>query len=199
MKKVCSSCPTCAELKPQFYNLSQGTLIKATQPFERISIDFKGPLPSTTRNVYLLVIVDEFSRFPFCYPCSNMHAQTVIKCLNDLFTMCGVPSCVHSDNASYFRSYELKQFLTGLGIATSHSSIYHPTGNSQVERYIGVIWRTIRLALKSRGLDIAKWELVLPEVLHSQRSLLCTSTNATPHELFFNFYRKSCCGFTLPS
>ena len=199
VKKVCSSCPTCAELKPQFYNLSQGTLIKATQPFERISIDFKGPLPSTTRNVYLLVIVDEFSRFPFCYPCSNMHAQTVIKCLNDLFTMCGVPSCVHSDNASYFRSYELKQFLTGLGIATSHSSIYHPTGNSQVERYIGVIWRTIRLALKSRGLDIAKWELVLPEVLHSQRSLLCTSTNATPHELFFNFYRKSCCGFTLPS
>ena len=55
------------------------------------------------------------------------------------------------------------------------------------------------MALKFRGLDIAKWELVLPEVLHFQRSLLCTSTNATLHELFFNFYRKSCCGFTLPS
>ena len=96
-----------------------------------------------------------------------MHAQTVIKCLNELFTVCGVPSCIHSDNASYFRSYELKQFLTGLGIATSYSSVYHPTGNSQVERYIGVIWRTIRLALKSRGLDIAKWERVLPEVLPS--------------------------------
>ena len=121
-----------------------------------------------------------------------MHAETVIKCLNELFTMCGVPSCVNSDNASYFRSYELKQFLTGLGIATSCSSIYHPTGNSQVKRYIGVIWRTIRLALKSRGLDIAKWERVLPEVLPSQQSLLCTRTNATPHELFFNFYRKSC-------
>ena len=118
-------------------------MIKATQPFERISIDFKGPLPSTTRNVYLRVIVDEFSRSPFCYPCSNTHTQTVITCLNDLFTMCGVPSCVHSDNASYFRSYEFKQFLTGLGIATSYSSVYHPTGNSQVERYIGVIWRTI--------------------------------------------------------
>ena len=134
MKKVSSSCPTCAELKPQFHNLSQGTLIKTTQPFERISIDFKGPLSSNTRNVYSMVIVDEFSRFPFCYPCSNMQAPTVIKCLNDLFTMCGVPSCVHSDDASYFRSYELKQFLSGLGIATSHSSIYHPTGNSQIER-----------------------------------------------------------------
>ena len=119
-----------------------------------------------------------------------MHAQTVIKCLNDLFTMCGVPSCVHSDNASYFRSYELKQFLTGLGIATSHSSIYHPTGNSQVERYIDVIWRTIRLALKSRGLDIAKLALVLPEVLHSQRSLLCTSTNANTAWVVFQFLPK---------
>ena len=38
-----------------------------------------------------------------------------------------------------------------------------------------------------------------PEVLHFQRSLLCTSTNAKPHDLFFNFDRKSCCGFTLPS
>ena len=93
----------------------------------------------------------------------------------------------------------MKAVLNRSGIPTSHSSIYHPTGYSQVERYIGVIWRTIRLALKSRGLDIAKWELVLPGVLHFQRSLLCTSTNATPHELFFNFYRKSCCGFTLPS
>ena len=99
----------------------------------------------------------------------------------------------------YFRSYELKQFLTGLSIVTSHSSIYHPTGNLQVERYIGIIWWTIRLTLKSRGLDIAKWGRVFPEVLHSQRSLLCTSTNATAHELFFNFYQKSCCGFTLPS
>ena len=53
VKKVCSSCPTCAEQKLQFYNSSQDTMSKATQPFERISIDFKGTLPSTTRNVYL--------------------------------------------------------------------------------------------------------------------------------------------------
>ena len=67
-------------------------------PFERIAIDFKGPLPTCTRNMCLLVIVDEFSRFPFCYPCPNMYSETVIKCSNGLFTLCSVPSCVHSDN-----------------------------------------------------------------------------------------------------
>ena len=199
VKETCSSCRVCAELKPRFYIPQKGTLIKATQPFERIAIDFKGPLPTCTRNMYLLVFVDEFSRFPFCYPCPNMYSETVIKCLNDLFTLCSVPSCVHSDNARSFLSREIKDFFTERGIATSHCSVYHPTGNSQVERYNGVIWRSVRLALKSQNLPIERWESVLPNVLHSLRSLLCTATNATPHELFFNFHRKSCCGLSLPT
>ena len=165
VKRTCSSCRVCTELKPQFYIPQKGTLIKTTQPFERIAIDFKGPLPTCTRNMYLLVIVDEFSQFPFCYPCPNMYS--VIKCLNDLFTLRGIPSCVHSDNACSFLSQKIKDFFTEQGIATSHCSVYHPTGNSQVERYNGVIWRSIHLALKSQNLPIERWESVLPNVLHS--------------------------------
>ncbi|XP_076037194.1 uncharacterized protein LOC143022734 [Oratosquilla oratoria] len=50
VKKVCASCKVCAQQKPQFHRSAQGVLIKATQPMERLSIDFKGPLPSTTNN-----------------------------------------------------------------------------------------------------------------------------------------------------
>ena len=32
------------------------------------------------------------------------------------------------------------------------------------------------------------WQVVLPDVLHSIRSLLCTSTNETPHKRFFRFH-----------
>jgi len=56
---VCSSYGICAELKPQFYCPGRGALIKATKPFERLGLDFKGPLPSQTRNIYLLVVVDD--------------------------------------------------------------------------------------------------------------------------------------------
>jgi len=31
------------------------------------------------------------------------------------------------------------------------------------------------------------WETVLLDALHAMRSLLCTATNATPHELFLRF------------
>ena len=52
---VSLSCQVCAELKPRFCKPPQNTLIKATQTFERLAIDFEGPLPSSTRNIYILV------------------------------------------------------------------------------------------------------------------------------------------------
>lgn len=50
VKSVIRSCPTCAEVKPRFIN-QIGTLVKATRPFERLSIDFKGPLPTKRRKI----------------------------------------------------------------------------------------------------------------------------------------------------
>ena len=111
VEKVCLSCQVCAELKPRFCKPPQNTFIKAAQPFERLAIDFKEPLPSSSRNFYILVVVDEFSRFPFCFPCHNMSSQTVINCLDRLLTLCGIPGCIHSDNATTFVSAEFKSYL----------------------------------------------------------------------------------------
>ena len=151
-------------------------------------IDFKGPLPTNTRNAYMLTIVDEYSRFPFIFPCPDMKTTTVMTCLDKLFSFCGFPSYIHSDRGASFVSQELKQYLLSKGIASSHSTPYHPEGNSQVERYNGIIWKTIRLLLKSRNLPEKCWEEVLSQALHSIRSLLCTATNSTPHERFFKFH-----------
>ena len=55
--KIRSICPICAEVKLRFFKY-QGQLIKATAPLERLSIDFKGPQPSNSKNKYILTIVD---------------------------------------------------------------------------------------------------------------------------------------------
>ena len=91
VKKVCSSCRICAKLKPQFYQPLAAQLIKATKHMERWSIDFKGPLRSSNRNTYMLTIVDEHSLFPFAILCPNMTTTNVIKCLDELFVLCGAP------------------------------------------------------------------------------------------------------------
>ena len=199
VKRVCSHCRICSELKPRFYKSPQGTLIKATKPMERLGLDFKGPLPSVTRNKYLLTIIDEYSRFPFGIPCPDMNSGTVIKSLDTLFTLCGMPGYVHSDRGKSFMSKEIVNYLTSRNISSSHSTPYHPIGNGQVERYNGIIWKSVRLALASKGLAVEQWEKVLPDALHSIRSLLSTATNETPHDRFFNFQRKSSQGASLPS
>ena len=110
-----------------------------------------------------------------------------------------MPGYIHTDRASNFRSDEVHRFLFGLGIPTSRSSPYHATGNSQSERFVGLIWRTMQLQLHSYSKSRTCWAEVLPEVLFSLRSLLCTATNETPHDRLFKFPRRFVPGMTIPT
>ena len=85
------------------------------------------------------------------------------------------------------------------GVATSSTTPYNPQGNGQVERYNGIIWKTVRLALRSRNMDTSHWEKVLLESLSSIRSLLCMTINCTPHERMFIHPRNSTSMTNLPS
>ncbi|XP_035219455.1 uncharacterized protein LOC118192572 [Stegodyphus dumicola] len=110
--RTVNSCVCCSEVKSRFYK-SEGHLIKATAPFERLTMDVKGPLPTASRNRFLLTIVDEFSRFPFAITCPDM-SSIVIAHLQNIFSILGMPAYVHSDRGSSFMSRELKCFLTSL-------------------------------------------------------------------------------------
>ena len=85
------------------------------------------------------------------------------------------------------------------GISTSRTTPFNPQGNGQVERYNGIIWKYVNLALRTRNLPITHWEAVLSDALHSIRSLLCTATNATPHERLFSYQRKTSSGHSMPT
>jgi len=76
VRKIVEGCRVCSKVKPNFCKPPSAQFIKATQPFARLSVDFKGPLPSTTKNRYLLTFVDEYSRFPFAFPCASVDAKT---------------------------------------------------------------------------------------------------------------------------
>ena len=199
IKSMTSKCSVCCECKPRYHHPTKTPLIKATQPFERINIDFKGPLPTNNANKYFLNIIDEYSRFPFVYPCPDVSSVTVIKCLTSLFSLVGMPAYVHSDRGSSFMSKEVRDFLGQKGVATSRTTSYNPEGNGQVERYNGAIWKGITMCLKSKNMPLKYWQESLPDVLHSARSLLCTATNETPHERFFGFTRRSSSGPSIPA
>lgn len=128
-----------------------------------------------------------------------MTASTVIRCLCQLFSIFGLPSSIHTDRGPSFMSKELQEFLTNKGISCSRTTSYNPQGNGQVERYNGIIWKAITMTLQSRDLPIQHWQSVLPDALHSVRSLLSTSTNATPHERLLNYPRRITTGTSVPT
>ena len=143
VRQMTNACKVCAECKPRFCKPQQSHLIKATQPFERLNMDFKGPLPSTDKNVHFLTIVAEYSRFPFVFPCQDMTASTVINCLCQLFVLFGMPAYVHYDRGSLFMRKELREFFTSKGTACSRTTSYNPQANGQTETYNGTIWKSI--------------------------------------------------------
>ena len=57
------------------------------------------------------------------------------------------------------------------------TSRYNPRCNGQVEKLNGTIWKAIQVTLHSRNMKMSGWEAILPDALHSIRSV----TNATPH------------------
>ena len=52
VKKMTSASAICCKIKPKFFKPPIVNLIKSSQPFERLSMNFKGPLPSKTKNHY---------------------------------------------------------------------------------------------------------------------------------------------------
>ena len=199
IRKVNKACKICCECKPQFFKPESAKLIKATHSWERLNIDFKGPIPSSTRNHYMLTVVDEFSRFPFAFACPDTTTKTVISCLDQLFSIFGLPGYIHSDRGSCFMSDEFKKYLLCKGIASSRTSPYNPRCNGQTERYNGTIMKSVQLALRQNGLEIKAWERVLPDALHAIRSLISTATMETPHERMLHFQRRSLTGHAVPT
>ena len=106
-----------------------------------------------------------------------------------LFSLVGMPAHVHSDREASFMSRELREFLS--------SKVYNREGNGQAERCTTVIWKAVTMSLKSNNLPHKNWQDVLPDVLHSVRSLLCTATSQTPHEQLFGFSRQSSPGASI--
>ena len=96
IRSMIKQCAICQQCKPSFYKPVDSHIVKVKKPFERLNIDFKEPLPFATKNVYMLKIVDEYSRFPFLYPCTTIYTNTVTFCLSQLFSLFGIPSYVHS-------------------------------------------------------------------------------------------------------
>ena len=117
--------------------------------------------------IYLLVVIDDYSRFPVVEITSSTSAQTVIPHIDRIFSEYGVPDVVRTDNGPPFNSREYKLYA-------ENTILHHITplwlrANGEVERFM----KTIKKTIKAANVENKCWEQEMYRFLRNYR--------ATPH------------------
>ena len=92
--------------KPQKKPKAHQVQYHAGSPLERIHIDIMGPLIEPPRgNQYVLVVVDQFSKWVECYALSDQTAERIARTLmSEFIGRFGCPPEYHSDQGRNFES-----------------------------------------------------------------------------------------------
>ena len=150
------SCLSCAVVTP---STTREPLIMTPLPrgpFQEISIDFV-----TAQDATLLVVVDDYSCYPFVKIVSSAPAAATIPRLDYLFSMFGTPEVVKSDNGPPFQSEDFVRFVKIEGFKHHRVMLLWPRANGEVERFV----QTLKKAIKSAKIEGQNWRKEIQQFL----------------------------------
>ena len=104
-------------------------------PFEKLDIDFVGPINPTFLNKKdILVYIDFIKKWVEAKVVSFATVKVVVEFLfNEIFTRFGVPREIITDNGLQFVSNLVQGVMDQYKIWHMKSTLYHPQENGQVE------------------------------------------------------------------
>lgn len=147
-------------------------------PWHSVSADFYGPLPT---GEYLLVIIDDYTRYPVVESVRSTSANTVIPVMDKVFSMLGIPRIVKTDNGPPFNCDQFSQFADYLGFHHRRITPLWPQANATAERFMRTLGKAIRVA-NTQGMH---WKQYLNIFLREYRSTPHSTTESSPAELLF--------------
>ena len=178
-------CQQCQQRNPQQprQHAPLGT-ITASHPFQKVSWDIMGPLPTTAAgNKYILVVTDIFSKWTEAFPLHSTDSATLATILvNEVICRYGVPSVLHSDQGANLTSQLVSTLCNQLGINQTRTTAYHPQGNGQVERFNRTLEAMLSKTIQQNQCD---WDEQLPKVMFAYRTAIHEATGYTPFHVTF--------------
>ncbi|XP_033729841.1 uncharacterized protein K02A2.6-like [Pecten maximus] len=129
-------------------------------------MDFCGPLPT---GEYLLVVIDEYSRYPIVEITRSVSANVTISVLDKVISLFGTPKIVKSDNGSPFNSEQFRCYAGAMGFDHRRITPRWPRANAQAEAFNKPLMKVVRAAT----LENRNWKQEMYKFLRQYR--------ATPH------------------
>lgn len=176
-KQILSTCLTCARTNVGRPGAQHQHLPQPQYPFQSLQIDFTHMPPQGSLK-YLLVIVDQFSKWVEAFPTSRETADVVCQILcKEIIQRFGVPTSINSDRGPSFTSEITQKCAKALNINWSLHVPYHPQSSGVVERMNRTIKNKLTKAMTETGM---KWVSLLPSVLSEIRMTPSASTLPSP-------------------
>lgn len=144
-------------------------------PWTEVSLDFTGPFPT---GEYLMVMVDDYSRYPELEIIQSTSAKVVLSKLDVIFSRQGIPKTVKTDNGPPFSSNEFKEYAHNNGFQHRKITPQWPEANGEVERFMATLNKHIRTSVA----EDLNWKNQLPHFLRQYRATPHTATKISPFE-----------------
>ena len=151
------------------------------RPMQLVHVDVLEVPVSLKGHRYILVIEDTFTKWLECFPMTNQKTETITELLVETFSRIGIPEFLHSDQGRNFESHLLRETCNSLGIKKTHTTSYHPQGNSLVGRSNRTILQMLRCYVNKND----DWERYLYLVLFAYRTSKHSSTGVSPFQLMY--------------
>jgi hypothetical protein len=186
VRKLVASCPFCQKMsyiKPAVH--TRNFTMASSYPFQRLSVDTIGPVEADEDgNKYIVVIIDDFTRFVTLHAIKDEKAATAVKSLVQYLGIFPTPQQILSDNGPQYAARIVKELISMIGSQQLTIQAGSHEENSLVERANKEVLRhLIGLTLDSRLRD--KWSAILPLVSRIINNEVHSSTGVSPNQLVF--------------
>ena len=172
IKGCIRACERCQRVKVLPTIPKAARMLNRATMWSTVACDFFGPLPRTQRgNLYILVGIDHFSRWPEAVATRAATSEVVVEFLHArIISQHGTPKELLTDHGTHFASRVIAGLCKRYHIRRLMATPYTPQSNGIVERFMGYLKTALITLIDQKP---KSWDEHLSSVLFAYR--------ATPH------------------
>jgi len=180
---ISKKCSCLISRKPHVIPYAPLGTVTATSPLDIVSLDFLKVDKSAGGYEYILVIVDQFTRYAQAYATRNKSSRTAAeKLFNNFVTKFGPPKRILHDQGGEFENNLFKELEKYYGIKKSRTTPYHPMCNGMTERLNSTIIQMLRSLPETAK---SKWRESLDKLMFAYNCTRHAVTGYSPFYLLF--------------